>query len=676
LYRKYRPETFTEVMGQEHIETTLRNAVQTGSISHAYLFCGPRGTGKTTTARLLAKALLCEHAPTDHPDGTCEQCREIANGIHPDVYELDAASRTGVENVREEIIGRVQFAPTRGAYKIYIIDEVHMLSTAAFNALLKTLEEPPTHVLFVLCTTDSHKVPPTIQSRCQRFDFHRLSEQQITARLAHICEQEGYTVEPEALSLIAQRSQGGMRDAISSLEQVAVFGTGVVSFEAAESMLGEVSTEQLFSVAALIARRDVAACFAWVASFTQSGTDIAQFVRDLSGYIRNVYIASVLGNAPALAEIVEVDDEQVARYLEQAALFDSSDRLAHVLVVLGDLSVQLRSTANARLALEIALTRMARPGSDLTLESLAARIAVLETRDSHDHFDHSDHSKRPALPVDAPAAPAVSPAPAPAASPAPAEIPSAQASLVPALAPAPASDSTPAPAPATASTSAPVSDPASIAVTSFEDAPSSHPTQSEEATSAPVTSLTLDAAHRLWTQVGRELPKAKMHGLAASLGGSSARPDPKTKGLLIELPNDASFAKQNLERQENWRLLAEIVERLHGASLPFTFVLGPERKPSGSASSTELFAASETSKPLGSPTVKPAAPAPAAAAPESLAFEPAAPAPAPAPESSAPAPEEPTFEPEASSKDEPSPEDIIFASFGSAVTVREVDEQD
>ncbi|MDR1014490.1 MAG: DNA polymerase III subunit gamma/tau, partial [Coriobacteriales bacterium] len=378
LYRKYRPETFTDVMGQEHIETTLKNAVQTGSVSHAYLFCGPRGTGKTTTARLLAKALLCEKAPTDHPDGSCAQCREIADGLHPDVYELDAASRTGVENVREEIIGRVQFAPTRGTYKIYIIDEVHMLSTAAFNALLKTLEEPPPHVLFVLCTTDPHKVPQTIQSRCQRFDFHRLSEQQIVERLAYIGEQEGYQVQPEALALIAQRSQGGMRDAISSLEQIAVFGAGIVSFEAAESMLGEVSVEQLFSVGDLIARRDVAACFAWVASFTQGGTDIAQFVRDLAGHVRNLYVASVLGSDPALQELLEGEGEQIVRYREQAALFGSSDRLADVLVVLGDLSIQLRSAANARLSLEIALTRMARPDADLTLESLAARIALLE----------------------------------------------------------------------------------------------------------------------------------------------------------------------------------------------------------------------------------------------------------------------------------------------------------
>ena len=193
LYRKYRPEVFEDVVGQEHVEKTLMNAIAEGSVAHAYLFCGPRGTGKTTSARLLAKALLCENGPTVSPDGTCPQCLEIAQGTHPDVNELDAASRTGVDNVREEIIGRVNFAPTRGRYKIYIIDEVHMLSTAAFNALLKTLEEPPDHVVFILCTTDPHKVPETIQSRCQRFDFRRFSIEEIVSYLKRICAGEGYT---------------------------------------------------------------------------------------------------------------------------------------------------------------------------------------------------------------------------------------------------------------------------------------------------------------------------------------------------------------------------------------------------------------------------------------------------------------------------------------------------
>ena len=211
LYRKYRPQVFDDVVGQDHIERTIRNAIAKDQVSHAYLFCGPRGTGKTTTARILAKALLCEHGPTSEPDGTCQECVDIANGVHPDVYELDAASRTGVDNVREEIITRVNYAPTRGKYKVYIIDEVHMLSTAAFNALLKTIEEPPEHIVFILCTTDPQKVPDTIHSRCQRFEFHRLSNDEIVTRLGAVCVSEGVEFEGDALDLIAHRADGGMQ---------------------------------------------------------------------------------------------------------------------------------------------------------------------------------------------------------------------------------------------------------------------------------------------------------------------------------------------------------------------------------------------------------------------------------------------------------------------------------
>ena len=310
LYRKYRPQTFDDVVGQQHIERTLRNAVADGTVAHAYLFTGPRGTGKTTTARLLAKALDCEKGPTGEPDGTCEDCVAIAEGRHPDVYELDAASRTGVDNVREEIIGRVSFAPTRGRYKVYIIDEVHMLSTAAFNALLKTLEEPPSHVVFILATTHPHKVPETIHSRCQRFDFHRIGIDDIVGRLRLICDGEGFEAPDAALGLIARHASGGMRDAITTLEQLASFTGGKIGLADVEGLLGEVDSAALFEIAGLVAHRDIAGLFRWVAQFAEEGTDLAEFVRELTGHVRNLYLVAAVGDG---AGFVDVTAEEAGR---------------------------------------------------------------------------------------------------------------------------------------------------------------------------------------------------------------------------------------------------------------------------------------------------------------------------------------------------------------------------
>ncbi|MEG0374044.1 MAG: DNA polymerase III subunit gamma/tau, partial [Raoultibacter sp.] len=330
LYRKYRPQIFEDVVGQEHIERTIKNSIEQDKVSHAYLFTGPRGTGKTTTARLLAKALLCEKGPTAEPDGTCTNCTEIANGTHPDVYELDAASRTGVENVREEIIGRVQFAPTRGRSKVYIIDEVHMLSTAAFNALLKTLEEPPSHVVFILCTTDPQKVPETIHSRCQRFDFRRISSEAIVSRLGAICVAEDVEFEGDALDLIAYRAEGGMRNALTSLEQLIAFGEGKVTLQTAERLLGSLDTNDMAEIVRAIGSRDIAQCFTWTASYIETGADLAQFTRDLAEHIRNMYILTLSGTDTAI-EVSEATRRELTSEME---LF-GPDRLARLLGVLG-----------------------------------------------------------------------------------------------------------------------------------------------------------------------------------------------------------------------------------------------------------------------------------------------------------------------------------------------------
>ncbi|MEC4295900.1 DNA polymerase III subunit gamma/tau [Adlercreutzia shanghongiae] len=375
LYRKYRPQIFEDVVGQEHIERTLKNAIAQDKVSHAYLFTGPRGTGKTTTARLLAKALLCENGPTAEPDGTCEDCEMIAAGEHPDVYELDAASRTGVENVREEIIGRVQFAPTRGRYKVYIIDEVHMLSTAAFNALLKTLEEPPSHVVFILATTDPQKVPETIHSRCQRFDFRRISTEAMVSRLGAICVEEGVEFEGDALDLIAHRAEGGMRNALTSLEQLIAFGDGAVTMEVAERMLGAVDSTDLADIVRAVGARDAAACFRWVAEYVETGADMAQFVGNLAEHMRNMYVMAVAGPDVVL-DVSEATRRELA---EELPLF-GADRLSRLLGVLGDVAGELKTSTNPRLSFEIALTRMVRPDADLTLAALAERVETLERR--------------------------------------------------------------------------------------------------------------------------------------------------------------------------------------------------------------------------------------------------------------------------------------------------------
>ncbi len=380
LYRKYRPLTFDSVVGQQHIVSTLEHAVTERRLSHAYLFCGPRGTGKTTMARILAKALLCAHAEGDAgciPDGTCPECEAIAAGTHPDVYELDAASRTGVDNVREEIIGSVNYAPVRGSYKVYIIDEVHMLSPAAFNALLKTLEEPPAHVVFILCTTDPQKILETILSRCQRFDFHRISNEDIEARLRYVCEQEGFGFDEEALQIVARHARGGMRDALSTLEQLSVFGDGAIRVADAQSLLGEASGTVLAEFARGIAARDVASLFALVRAQVEEGGDLLEVTRDLVAHMRDVYTVRVAGATSGLIDCSESELEALA---SEAQLFEGADRLARVLTVLDGAAIEMRSAADPRLVLEIALTRLSRPESDLTLEALAERIDALEAR--------------------------------------------------------------------------------------------------------------------------------------------------------------------------------------------------------------------------------------------------------------------------------------------------------
>ena len=640
LYRKYRPQIFEDVVGQEHIERTIKNAIEQDKVSHAYLFTGPRGTGKTTTARLLAKALLCECGPTPEPDGTCDDCVMIANGEHPDVYELDAASRTGVENVREEIIGRVQFAPTRGRYKIYIIDEVHMLSTAAFNALLKTLEEPPSHVVFILATTDPQKVPETIHSRCQRFDFRRISAESIVSRLGAICVSEDVEFEGEALDLIAHRAEGGMRNALTSLEQLIAFGEGKVTMEVAERLLGSLDTNDLAEIVRAIGTRDVASCFRWTAEYVETGADLAQFVRDLAEHMRNMYVLSLAG-----ADVALEVSETVRRELASELPLFGPDRLARLLGVLGDLSAELKTSTNPRLSFEIALTRMVRPDSDLTLEALAERIEALESGHSAvAHVIGGGAAAVAAPQVAAASAPQVSVAPAPASPPASpatqgAPMPASQPSAAPASAPGP--DRASSAERAGAVPAAPVQPVAAPQVAAPSREAGGVPPQGAEGVSAPrpaspVTqsqapsaaapsdqlkaSLQNPAAlQRVWQAVLATLKKNKA-AYGVLFLNTKAVYDAGKDTLIIEFPAENSFAFKAVQKPDVQEAVSVALNQACGESLHFAYAQG----------GAVATAAAPAARPAPSPTPRPT-PAPAQRPQQPQQAAPAVSAPAPRP---------------------------------------------
>lgn len=667
LYRKYRPLTFDSVVGQQHIVSTLEHAITEGRLSHAYLFCGPRGTGKTTMARILAKALLCRNAETARaegasgcmPDGTCEECELIAEGNHPDVYELDAASRTGVDNVREEIINSVNFAPVRGKYKIYIIDEVHMLTTAAFNALLKTLEEPPAHVIFVLCTTDPQKILETILSRCQRFDFHRIGNEDIEHRLAYVCEREGFDYDDEALAIVARHAKGGMRDALSTLEQLSVFGNGTVHADDARSLLGEVSDQILGEFARAIADRNVAELYGLIRAQVEEGNDLLELTRDLVAHVRDVYVACVAG---ARAELFEGGSEQAETLAAEAAAFGGhpADRLARVLTVLDDAALEMRGASDVRLVLEIACTRLARPEADLTIEALAERVARLEAMVANAAVPASVAAAQAAAPAASVPAAAQQPtlisgarAAAPAASAAPAATSARQGGMpwdrgaaVPTAQPAPRSASVSvskpaAPAPQPVAAPAPATAPA--------PKPQSNNAAQVAAAGAAETPAVEDAGElqRKWAEVVERV-KARQASYAGLLLNARATADDGSK-LTVSFPAGSTFAIKMLGRADTQSVVLPTVCAVFGRRT-VDYVLdgggtpapqheehSPSARAAASADPQPVSSAAPASS-SASATQPKAAPvaAPTPSAPKPVTAKPAAPTPAPKPASPAP----------------------------------------
>lgn len=381
LYRKWRPTDFKDVKGQDHIVCTLQNQIKADRIGHAYLFCGTRGTGKTTIAKILAKAVNCEHPIDGNPCGECPTCKAIAAGTSMNVIEIDAASNNGVDNIRE-IREEVQYSPTEGKYKVYIIDEVHMLSIGAFNALLKTLEEPPSYVIFILATTEAHKIPVTILSRCQRYDFHRISIETIADRLSHLMREEKIAVEDKAVRYIAKVADGSMRDALSLLDQCIAFYLGKdLKYDNVLNVLGAVDTTVFSDMLKLLLGADAGGCMEFLSRIIMQGRDLSQFVSDFIWYLRNLLLVKTTDDDSKLEDIIDVSDDSLKQLAKEAELVDA-DTLMRYIRVLSDLSNDLRYATQKRIKVEVALIKLAKPAMEQSTDvgDIISRLTVLEAQ--------------------------------------------------------------------------------------------------------------------------------------------------------------------------------------------------------------------------------------------------------------------------------------------------------
>ena len=369
LYRKFRPDAFSDVKGQDHIVTTLKNQLRANRIGHAYLFTGTRGTGKTTVAKIFAKTVNCEHPTEDGPCGECRICKAIAAGASMNVIEIDAASNNGVDNIRE-IIDEVSYSPAEGKYKVYIIDEVHMLSPGAFNALLKTLEEPPSYVIFILATTEVHKIPITILSRCQRYDFKRISIDTITDRMKELMDTEQVQVEDRALRYIAKVADGSMRDALSLLDQCIAFHLGKeLTYDMTLDVLGAVDTEVFSRLLRFVMDRNVLGCIELLEEIVMQGRELVQFVTDFTWYLRNLMLVQTADN---LEDVIDMSTDNLANLKEEASML-SMDQIIRYIHIFSELSGQIRYAAQKRILVEIALIKLCKPEMEMDQEAVLDR---------------------------------------------------------------------------------------------------------------------------------------------------------------------------------------------------------------------------------------------------------------------------------------------------------------
>lgn len=577
LYTKYRPQVFSDVVGQSIVESALVNALSRGSVSHAYLFTGPRGTGKTTMARLLAKALLCNAATNGVPDGTCEQCKRVAQGTHPDVIELDAASRTGVDTTREDIIATINYAPVYGSYRIYIIDEVHMLSKSAFNALLKTLEEPPEHVIFILCTTEVQQIPETVISRCQRFDFKSIAVDDIEKRLAYVCECEQVRANPAALHMLAQRAKGGLRNALTMLEQAISFGNGAVDDACVHTLLGMSSNDYARTMIHALVVRDAPAAFQLVNKLEEEGVSLLGFVNDCAQLISDAFV-NAASNTPQKNACYSKDFVQVGAL-----------QFGYMLSVWGDIACDMKKTVNEALTLKVGIAKLLVPAASKTSDALASRVEALE-KNVQLLLQNARAERVPACtpvcaqgnapaPVSAPVPEAVPSAPAPVSTPVPEAAPSASASLASTTS-APVSASVPqavqsmsapvsAPVPkaegsAAAPVSAPVPEAEQSVVVSVSPQASQQAQRSDNTQASPLERCAKPAVlQQCWKQVMRILHDVDMP-LAALLSNAQVKLAPDTHELLIGLPQGSNFAYKRLNTAREQESLQKVFVSVFG----------------------------------------------------------------------------------------------------------------